>query len=59
MTNITLLDCGVSADNTYFGLVASRNFRADNLRPWNRSGTSNTQAASVYILASASGMHGG
>ncbi|UWF51656.1 hypothetical protein NYP20_12095 [Pseudomonas sp. N3-W] len=55
MTNITLLDCGVSADNSWFGLVASRNFRANNLHPWNRSSTSNTPAASVYILASAPG----
>ncbi|WP_129973951.1 MULTISPECIES: hypothetical protein [unclassified Pseudomonas] len=55
MTNVTLLDCGVSADNSFFGLYASRNFRADNLHPWNRSSTSNVPAASVYIDKSAPG----
>ena len=55
MTNVTLLDCGVSADNSFFGLYASRNFRADNLHPWNRSSTSNVPAASVYIDQSAPG----
>jgi hypothetical protein len=55
MTNVTLLDCGVLKDNTYFGLIASRNFRADNLHPWNRSSTSHVPAASVYIQASAPG----
>ncbi|WP_447784800.1 hypothetical protein [Pseudomonas germanica] len=55
MTNVTLLDCGVLKDNTYFGLIASRNFRADNLHPWNRSSTSQVPAASVYIQASAPG----
>lgn len=55
MTNIELRDCGVSSDNTYYGLYATRNFRADNLHPWNRSSTTNTPASSVYIESTAPG----
>lgn len=53
MTNITLLDCGVLSDNTYYGLWATRNFRGDNIHPWNRATTTSTPASSVFIDTSA------
>lgn len=54
MTNITFLDCGVKTNATYYGLYATKNFRGDNLHPWNRATTTNVPAASVFIDTPAS-----
>lgn len=53
MVNVTVIDAGTRADNTYIGFWALRNFRAHNIHTWNRSTTTNVPASSVLIDANA------
>lgn len=58
MVNVTIIDAGLRTNATYYGLLATRNFRAHNIHTWNNGDVTNVPAASVMIQPEASGCTG-